>query len=46
MGFVKSVTPKEKPDRRHRKWFAVVPRTVPLGVLCLVLVVILNIIFV
>ncbi|MDN8578850.1 sodium:solute symporter family protein [Corynebacterium bovis] len=45
VGFVRSVTPREQlvdADEENSPWYR---RTVPLGVLCLVIVIILNIIF-
>lgn len=46
VGFVKSVTPKENLTDSTEDGLPWYRRTVPLGVLCLVLVVILNIIFI
>lgn len=46
VGFVKSVTPKENLTDATENGLPWYRRTIPLGVLCLVLVVILNIIFV
>jgi SSS family solute:Na+ symporter len=45
VGFVKSVTPKamlEDPKEKELPWYR---RTVPLGMLCLGLVIILNLVF-
>jgi SSS family solute:Na+ symporter len=45
VGFVKSVTPKaqlEDPEEKTMPWYR---RTVPLGVICLVMVIALNVIF-
>ena len=46
VGFVKCVTPKENLTDATEDGLPWYRRTVPLGVLCLVLVVILNIIFI
>ncbi|MFR4189844.1 MAG: sodium:solute symporter family transporter, partial [Corynebacterium variabile] len=45
VGFVKSVTPKaqlEDPEEKNMPWYR---RTVPLGMLCLIMVIALNVIF-